>query len=392
MTTFPRSSRFSFLAILGAALAVAGCGGGEQPMGEMPKPEVAVQTAEAGPLPLDLTYTARAAGSREVEVRARVGGILLSRRYVEGSAVKAGDILFQIDPEPYRAAVAQARGELGVERAGFDEAKRNRDRLVPLYDKNAVSQRQRDEAVSAYEIAAARVAAAEARLKTAELDLSYTDVRAPISGLTSRELRSEGSLVQAGTDSSLLTRMVQTDPLYIEFSVPDEEAALLRERLADPEAQQKLRAVLLLDGGEFPEAAEVTFIDNAVETASGTVMARAILPNKTHAIVPGQFFRVRVEGVALPGVVAIPRKAVMNSPQGSFVWVIDANDTASFRPVQMGRGVGEQVVIAQGLAAGERYIVEGVMKVQPGIAVTAVPPEPASRDAAAGNELPRDDV
>lgn len=385
-------SRSLVLGALGAAvLALSGCGGGEQPTGEMPKPEVAVQTAAAAPLPLELTFTARAAGSREVEVRARVSGILLERRYVEGSAVKAGQVLFQIDPEPYRAAVAQARGELGVERASFDEAKRNRDRLVPLYDKNAVSQRQRDEAVSAYEVAAARVAAAEARLKTAELDLGYTEVRAPISGLTSRELKSEGSLVQVGTDSSLLTRMVQTDPLYIEFAVPDEEAALLRERLADAEAKKHLRVVILLSSGEHSEPAQITFVDNAVETTSGTVKARAVLPNG-RGIVPGQFLRVRVEGVALPDVVAIPRKAVMNSPQGSFVWVVDANDTVSFRPVQMGRGVGERVVIAQGLAQGERYIVEGVMKVQPGIAVTAVPPEPASRDAAAGAGSPQDDV
>lgn len=392
MLTARGSRSFSGLGMLGAAaLALSGCGGGEQPTGEMPKPEVAVQAAATAPLPLELTFTARAAGSREVEVRARVSGILLERRYVEGSAVKAGQVLFQVDPEPYRAAVAQARGELGVERASFDEAKRNRDRLVPLYDKNAVSQRQRDEAVSAYEVAAARVAAAEARLKTAELDLGYTEVRAPISGLTSRELKSEGSLVQAGTDASLLTRIVQTDPLYIEFAVPDEEAALLRERMADAEARKNLRVIVLTAGGEHSEPAQVTFVDNAIEAASGTVTARAVLPNGK-GIVPGQFLRVRVEGVALPDVVAIPRKAVMNSPQGSFVWVVEANDTVSFRPVQMGRGVGEQVVIAQGLAQGERYIVEGVMKVQPGIAVTAVPPEAVSREAAAQPELPKDDV
>jgi membrane fusion protein, multidrug efflux system len=380
----------SIAALTGSLFVLAGCGpGGAQPAGGMPKPEVAVGTATSSPLPLQLTYTARAVGSREVEVRARVSGILEARRYVEGSAVKAGDVLFQIDPEPYRAAVAQARGELGVERASLDEATRNRDRIVPLYDKNAVSQRQRDEAVSAYEVAAARVAAAEARLKTAELDLGYTSVRAPISGLTSREVRSEGSLVQAGGESSLLTRIVQTDPLYIEFSVPEEEAALLRARLADQATRKNLLGTLLLGTGEHPEKAPVTFIDNAVESASGTVMARAILPNKQGALLPGQFVRVRVDGVALEDVVAIPRKAVMMSPQGAFVWVIDANEAASFRPVQMGRGADEQVIITQGLGAGERYIVEGVMKVAPGAPVTAVPAEPAAREAAAKPLEPR---
>ena len=384
MTTSRTSTILSLVALTASLVVLSACGrGAAQPGGGMPKPEVAVGTAASAPLPLQLTYTARAVGSREVEVRARVSGILETRRFIEGSAVKAGDVLFQIDPEPYRAAVAQARGELGVERASLDEATRNRDRIVPLYDKNAVSQRQRDEAVSAYEVAAARVASAEARLKSAELDLGYTSVRAPISGLTSREVRSEGSLVQAGGESSLLTRIVQTDPLYIEFSVPEEEAALLRARLADQATRKNLQATLLLGNGEHPEKAPVTFIDNAVESTSGTVVARAVLPNKQGSLLPGQFVRVRLEGVALEDVVAIPRKAVMMSPQGAFVWVIDANESASFRPVQMGRGVDEQVIITQGLAAGERYIVEGVMKVAPGAPVTAVPAEPVAREAAA---------
>ncbi len=378
----PRFSAVLPLATLVATgFLISACGGAAQPAGGMPKPEVAVETAQSAALPLTLTYTARTAGSREVEVRARVGGIVLRRSYEEGSAVRAGQVLFEIDPAPYRAAVDQARGELAVQRATFDEAKRTRDRLVPLYEKNAVSQRQRDEAVSAFEVAAAHVMAAEARLKTAELDLDYTQVRAPITGLTSRELRSQGSLVQAGTDSSLLTRMVQVDPLYVEFSVPEEEAVLLRSRLADAETREHVVARLLLASGEYPESAPVTFVDTAVERASGTVLVRAVLPNKQAVLIPGQFIRVRVEGVALADVVAIPRKAVMMSAQGAFVWVIGDNDTANFRPVQTGRGVEELVVITGGLAAGERYIVEGVMKVAPGAPVTAVPPTPAARDA-----------
>jgi len=194
----------------------------------MPAPEVAVATVAAGDLPLLLEYTGRAAGSRDVEVRARVGGILLERLFEEGSAVRKGDVLFRIDPAPYRAAAAQARAELGVARARLNEAQRQRDRIVPLFEKNAASQRQRDEAVSQYEVGAANVAAATASLQTAELDLGYTDVRAPISGLTSREARSEGSLVAANDDTSLLTRIVQTDPIYVEFALPETEAAIVR--------------------------------------------------------------------------------------------------------------------------------------------------------------------
>ena len=198
----------------------------------MPAPEVAVAAVTTGNVPTLLEYTGRAVGSRDVEVRARVSGILLERRYEEGSAVRKGDLLFRIDPEPYRAAAAQARAELGVEQAKLDEARRQRDRIVPLFEKNAASQRQRDEVVSQFEVAQANVEAARARLRTAELDLSYTDVRAPIGGLTSREVRSEGSLVAAGTESSLLTRIVQTDPIYVEFTIPATDAVLIRKAIA----------------------------------------------------------------------------------------------------------------------------------------------------------------
>jgi membrane fusion protein (multidrug efflux system) len=202
----------------------------------MPVPEVAIAEVTTGNVPTLLEYTGRAVGSRDVEVRARVSGILLERRYEEGSAVRQGDLLFRIDPEPYRAAVAQARAELGVEQAKLDEARRQGDRIVPLFEKNAASQRQRDEVVSQFEVAQANVEAARARLRTAGLNLSYTEVRAPIGGLTSREVRSEGSLVSAGTESSLLTRIVQTDPIYVEFSVSETEAARVREAMTRPVA------------------------------------------------------------------------------------------------------------------------------------------------------------
>ena len=217
-----------------AALLVAACGHGPQGGLTPPAPEVGVVNVEAGSLPLILEYTGRAAGSREVEVRARVSGILLERRYQEGRPVRQGDVLFRIDPEQYRAAAAQARAEVGVEHARLNEARRQKERVLQLVEKGLVSQMNRDEANSQFEVAEASVAAAEAKLRTAELNLGYTEVRAPIGGLTSHEARSEGSLVTAGADSSLLTRIVQVDPAYIEFSLPESDAALLRSRLVRP--------------------------------------------------------------------------------------------------------------------------------------------------------------
>lgn len=358
---------------------VGGCGQpqGGPPGGEMPAPEVGVETATVGRVPTLLEYTGRAAGSREVEVRARVGGILLERRYEEGQSVRQGDVLFVIDPEPYRAAAAQARAELGVARARLEEARRQRDRIVPLFEKNATSQRQRDEAVSQFEVAQATVAAAQARLRTAELDLGYTEVRAPISGSTSREARSEGSLVETGGDSSLLTRIVQTHPVYVEFSVPETEAARMRGAVGTSGAALVVK--VLLDGGTADAVAgRLSFIDTSVEPGSGTVRARATFDNADGRIVPGQFVRVRVDGVAEPDAVSVSRRAVMSSAQGNFVWVVDKDDVVELRPVKLAGDASDRALIASGLTGGERVVVDGVLKVRPGSKVKVAAPAAAA--------------
>ncbi|HEX7012388.1 MAG TPA: efflux RND transporter periplasmic adaptor subunit [Steroidobacteraceae bacterium] len=375
--------------VAAVSMMLAACGrqeGGHAP----PPPEVAVQTIADEPVPLELTYTARTVGSREVEVRARVGGILLKRRYEEGSRVKQGQPMFLIDPEPVRARVASARAAVAMAKARLDEARRERDRVLPLFEKNAVSQSRRDEVVSAYEVAEANLVAAESNLRTALLDLEYTDVRAPISGLTSREVLSEGSLVGTDQDSSLLTKIVQIDPLYVEFSVPQSEASLLRHSLNGSGTVPVVK-VILENGTEYPEPAKLTFVDNAVDINSGTVRVRAVLANGEGVLIPGQFVRAKVEGVLLSNVVSIPRKAVVSSAQGTFVWLVDSEEKAQMRPVQIGRTIGNNVVITDGLKPGERVIVEGVMKVQqPGIQVSAVTVDAATRQAesepAAGQE------
>jgi membrane fusion protein (multidrug efflux system) len=361
------------------------CACGAKPADQAPPPtEVAVKSVSKDPVPLDLTYTARTVGSREVEVRARVSGILIKRRYEEGKPVQQGQPMFLIDPEPIRARLASAKADVAVAQARLDEAQRQRARILPLFENNAVSQSRRDEAVSGFEVAQANVSAAQSRLKTAELDLEYTDVRAPITGLTSREVLSEGSLVSTDQNSSLLTRIVQVDPLYVEFAVPEAEAALLRTAAANTKSPPPQVKLLLEDGTDFPDAAKLTFVDNAVDTSTGTVRVRAVLQNKDAKLIPGQFLRARVEGVSLGQVVAIPRKAVMSSPQGSMVWIVDAENKVQPRPVQVGRSMGNNVVITDGLAAGDRYVVEGVMKLRlPGELVNPIPAESSTEQAVA---------
>jgi len=376
-----RPIRIVMLAALAAA-ALSACGAREGGPMAPPSPEVSVAIVERGSLPLDLAYTGRAVGSREVEVRALVSGILLERRYQEGRAVGQGEVLFLIDPDRYRAAVERAQAELGVERARLAEARRQRDRVVSLIERNLVSQRQLDEAVSAFE---ANTAAAQARLRTANLDLGYTQVRAPIAGLTSREVRSEGSLVTAGDESSLLTRIVQTDPMYVEFTMPETEAVRVRARLAAGPAPT---VRVEFEGGEqHPVAATLTFVDTSVEASSGTVRARAVLPNPNGRLVPGQFVRARLEGVEIADAIVVPRRAVMSSAQGSFVWLVGDGDVVDLRPVRLAGTVGDRAVIAEGLEGGERVIIEGVLKVQPGVKVTiASPGAPSDAPAAPAAE------
>ncbi len=372
----------SLVAIAVSAVLLTACGKGQEQQHQMPPPEVAVQTVAKEPMPLDLTYTARTVGSREVEVRARVGGIVLKRRYQEGGAVKQGQPLFLIDPEPVRARLASARAEVAVAKARLEEARRQRDRVLPLFEKNAVSQSRRDEVVSGFEVAEASHAAAESAQRMAQLDLEYTDVRAPISGLSSREVLSEGSLVSTEQGSSLLTKIVQVDPLYVEFSVPEAEAAMIRASLAPANKATAPTVKLLLESGqEYPVTAKVTFVDNAVDLNSGTVRVRAVLDNPEAQLIPGQFIRARVEGVQLSNVVAVPRKAVMSSAQGQFIWVVNAEEKIEFRPVRLGRSMGNNIIVTEGLAAGDRYVVEGVLKVQPGIQVSAVSVDAESKQA-----------
>lgn len=379
MTSRSPLSRLSRVCLCLLALGLAACEGEQPAPAEPPRPSVVVGTVSREAVPVTLSYSARTAGSREVEVRARVRGILLERLYREGTRVKEGQQMFRIDPAPFEANLARANAELASAQARLKEAERTRARIDQLVDQKLVSQSERDEALAAFEVAEATVASAQAAVRNAKIDLQYTDVRAPISGLTSNERRSEGSLVDDG-DDSLLTRIVQMDPLYVEFSLPQAEASAIRMQLS---AREELNVRLVLENGrEHPVPARLTFLDNAIDATTGTVRARAVLANPEGLLMPGQFVRARVEGVQLGEAVTVPRKALMPSPQGHFVWVVDGNDAVAPQPVQIERSMGNNVLVT-GLEPGMRYVQEGVLKVRPGAKVQAV--APAAKNIEAGN-------
>src|SRR5580765_8077351 len=341
------SLRLAFLSLL--ALVVSACGqsngsekkGGPPGMG-MPPPEVNVITVAPRTLPLVFEYTGQTAGSREVAVRARIAGIMLKRNFVEGAPVRQGQSLYTIDPEPFQAALARAEADVAAAEARYDQAKRNAARLKPLYAEKAVSQKEYDDAVSGELIGAADLKSARARLDEAQLNLSYTKVEAPVSGVTTRALPSEGTLVSG--PNVLLTSVIQVDPIWVNFGIPDNEQARLQKdaeagRLNLPKNfEVELR---LADGGIHPKKGRLSFSDVRVSPSTGTREARAEVPNPDGALRPGQFVRVILHGATRPNALTVPQRAVLEGPQGKFVYVVDDKSTAQPRPVQAGEWSGD---------------------------------------------------
>lgn len=336
----------------------------------MPPPEVDVVTVAPRSLPASFEYVGQTAGSREVEVRARVTGILLARNFEEGGPVRKGQSLFTIDPAPFEAAAARAEADVAAAEARHEQARRNAARLKPLYAEKAVSQKEYDDAVSAEAIGAADVKAARARLVESKLSLGYTKVEAPASGVASRSLRSEGSLI-SGPDV-LLTTVMQIDPIWVNFGIPDREQARLQQearagRLMLPKRfEVQLR---LADGTLYPHLGRMSFADVRIAPGTGTREARAELPNPEGALRPGQFVRVMLRGASRPNAITVPQRAVLEGPKGKFVYVVNDKNQAEPRPVEAGEWSGADWIISAGLKGGERVITDGVMKLGPGAPV-----------------------
>src|SRR5712671_1601765 len=383
----------SIFLTLAAALVAAGCspsgapdkgGKGGHPGAGMPAPEVSVVTVEPRSLPVTFEYTGQAAGSREVEVRARVTGILLARHFKEGTPVKEGQSLYTIDPAPYEATLARAEADVAAAEAREQQARRNAARLRPLYAEKAVSQKELDDAVSGESIGSADLKAARARLAEARLNLSYTKVESPVSGVASRSQRSEGSLV-SGPDV-LLTSVVQYDPIWANFGVADNEQTRLQKdiqegKLLMPKGGAFEVALRLADGNLYPRTGRLNFADVRVSPGTGTREARAEVPNPGGAIRPGEFLRVILRGATRPNAITVPQKAVLEGPQGKFVYVVDEKGTAQSRPLQLGEWAGSDWVVIAGLKPGEKVIVDGLMKLGPGAPVRIA--QPAAQKPAA---------
>ena len=357
---------------LAPLLAQAAPPGNDQPA------EVTVETVKVADFPLALEFPARASGYREVEVRAQVSGILQERTYEEGSQVQKGQVLFRIDPRTYQASLSRARAALAQEQARYRQAERNLKRIRELQAKGFASESELDNAISSFEQSRANIQAAEAELQSRQIDLDYTTVKAPISGITSKETRSEGSLMVAGDpNSSLLTQITQLDPVYVNFAYPDQVLERLRADLQEGHLRMpedgKLTVELELGNGErYPHKGRVDFTDSLITRGTGTVSARAVVQNPEQALLPGQFVRAQVVGLIYPAAIAVPERAVVQSLRGTAVMLVNAEGKAEERLVKTGTTANQRWLILEGLEAGDQVIVEGLPKVMPGAPVKVV--------------------
>jgi len=365
------------------ALLAAGCQPAGGPHGGgFPPPVVNTIVVERRDVPVTYEYVAQTAGYREVEVRARVTGILLKRNYTEGTVVKQGQSLFVIDPEPFQAAYARTEADLAVAEARLAQAKREAARLRPVLQSKAVSQKELDDAVSAEQIAEAEVKSVRARLNEAKLNLEYTRVESPISGTASRSLASEGTLVSGS--NVLLTTVTQSNPMYVIFGIPDRDRLAIRRdveagRLKIPDGGRFKVTVKLADGSLYSRPGLLSFSDVRVNPQTGTSEARAEIANPGNELRPGEFARVVLAGALRPGAIVIPQRAVLESPKGKFAYIVNAESKAEPRPLEVGDWTGDGWIINAGLQPGDRVIVDGVLKIGPGapvkVADSAAPAE-----------------
>jgi membrane fusion protein (multidrug efflux system) len=355
------------VAIAASILLVAACGKHDTPEGAQAAPApappltVAVKRAELTRVPLVLEAVGQAEGSREVEVRPRVSGILEKRLFNEGASVAAGQTLFRIDRAPFELAVAQAKAALAQERAREELAQREADRLKSLVDTKAISRREYDQAASTVKESAAAIQGAQAKLAEAELNLSYTNLKAPIRGVTSRAIRSEGSLLTANTD--LLTTITQVDPLWVRFSVAESDF----DRIRDSAESAKV-AIVDSKGTISANDGRLNFTGSTVDPKIGTVQLRAEFPNGNLKWLPGQFVKVRIEAGGQDAYL-IPQAAVTQSERAKSVWIASADGKATQRNVQTANWLGNDWIVTDGLKPGELVIVDNLMKLHPGAAV-----------------------
>jgi membrane fusion protein (multidrug efflux system) len=330
---------------------------------------VSVLTLAPTSVPISAEAVAQTEGAKEVEIRPRVGGILLKKLFDEGAPVKAGQAMFLIDPVPYQIALSNAKAQLAQQKARSEQTQREAQRLQGLLSSQSISQREADNALSDNALAKAALAQYEANIREAELNLSYTTVTSPLSGIAGRFEFSEGALVSANT--SLLTKVSQISPIWVRFSLSDSELSQIGGYLTQSNVKE---VTLVMPSGEvYAKKGQLNFAASGIDPALGTQQLRATFDNAGKQLLPGQFVRIRVTTGQKDGVFVVPQTAVLTNDQGKFVYVVNQKNEASIRPVIAGNWVGKDWVILDGLEVGDQVIVDNIIKLRPGAVVAPHP-------------------
>ncbi len=378
---------FSRASALAAALLLALAGCSQEAPPAPPPPEVEVITVRSQQVPNVVELPGRVQAVRTAEVRARVDGIVQRRLYEEGTDVGAGQALFSIDPRELRASLGAVQASLARARANAANAQQDVNRYRPLLADQAISKQEYDAAVARLRSAQADVAQAQAQVESAQLSLGYTTVRAPIWGRAGRAQVTEGALVSAAA-GTLLTTIEQINPIYVNFSQSSSDLLALRRdltagRLNAPSLERIAVQLELEDGTSYGIAGHIDFLDLSIDEATGTAALRAEFPNPGRLLLPGQFVRARVLAGVKEGIM-VPQRAVQVTPQGGTVMVVGAKNIVEARPVRLGSLEGSNWVVLSGLKPGDKVIVSGLQKVQPGQPVriagaAAAKPQPAAK-------------
>jgi len=375
-------------AAITALLFLAGCKK-EQKGPAVPVPEVVVLQVSPKDVPVTFEYVAQAQSSHLVNIQARVSGFLDKRVYTEGSLVKEGQLLFQMDAKPFQTQLDQAKATLAKQEAALETARLNLARTKPLTEQNALSQKDLDDATGHYESTAAAVEQAKAQVETARLNLSYTSITSPVTGISSSALQTDGTYINANSQNSLLTTVAVLSPIWVNFSVSENEM----QRYLNQVAKGALRMpkdgsyeveVILVDGSRFPHSGRITFAEPSYSAQTGTFLIRATVDNPKGVLRPNQYVRVRLKGAVKPNAVLLPQRAVHQGSKGHFVWVINKDNQAEQRPVEVGTWHGEEWFIQEGLGAGDQVVVDGGGLLRSGVPVRVKPCEQRPEAVPAG--------
>ena len=363
------------------AALLTGCDGQENPQQHAQAPQVSVHIVKSAPLAVTTELPGRTDAYRVAEVRPQVSGIILHRNFTEGSDVKAGDSLYQIDPATYQAAYDNAKGELVKAQAAANIAHLTVKRYVPLVGTQYVSKQEYDQAVATAQQADASVVAAKAGVESARINLAYTKVTSPINGRIGKSSVTEGALVTNGQSTALAT-VQQLDPIYVDVTQSSSDFMRLKQQTSLQKGDTSSVELLMENGQPYPLKGTLQFSDVTVDESTGSITLRALFPNPQHMLLPGMFVRARIDEGTQPDAILVPQQGVTRTPRGdATVLVVNDKNQVESRTVVAPQAIGDRWLITEGLKNGDRVIISGLQKVRPGVTVVAIPdtaPTPAS--------------